>query len=176
MYWGHVSLAGGWTMVLISSVADDWFVVKKNTADSWMISQTLQWFHFHRINVKTMNCSCFSWFIVIAGVLCNLCIWSKINGGHVTHDQTDKRAHVRNHKDQLMDVKSMMYMCWLTAPHPQARAITCPVRLAYQPPANSTFLSEQTSHATSQQYFSLRTNQHPPSATSQTNRLTDRGN
>jgi hypothetical protein len=45
---------------------------------------------------------------------------------------------------------------------------------AYQPPANSTFLSEQTSHqppATSQQYFSLRTNQHQASATSQTNRL-----
>jgi hypothetical protein len=42
-----------------------------------------------------------------------------------------------------------------------------PVRLAYQPPASSTFLSEQTS----QQYFSLTTNQHQPSATSQTNRL-----
>jgi hypothetical protein len=45
------------------------------------------------------------------------------------------------------------------------------VRLAYQPPANSTFLSEQTSHQqparTSQQYSSLRTNQHHPSATSQ---------
>jgi hypothetical protein len=39
--------------------------------------------------------------------------------------------------------------------------------LAYQPPASSTFLSQQTS----QQYFSLRTNQHQPSATSQTNRL-----
>jgi uncharacterized membrane protein len=50
-----------------------------------------------------------------------------------------------------------------------------PVRLAYQPPANSTFLSEQTSHQqparTSQQYTSLRTNQHQPSATSQPNRL-----
>jgi hypothetical protein len=61
-----------------------------------------------------------------------------------------------------------------------------PVRLAYQPPASSTFLSDQTSHeqptsrtflrpnqprATSQPYFSLRTNQHQPSATSQTNRL-----
>jgi hypothetical protein len=49
-----------------------------------------------------------------------------------------------------------------------------PVRLAYQPPASSTFLSQQTSHqqpATSQQYFSLRTNQHQPSATNQTNRL-----
>jgi hypothetical protein len=49
-----------------------------------------------------------------------------------------------------------------------------PVRLAYQPPANSTFLSEQTSHQqpvrTSQQYSSLRTNQHQPSATSQPNR------
>jgi hypothetical protein len=47
--------------------------------------------------------------------------------------------------------------------------------LAYQPPANSTFLSERTSHqqsaATSQQYSSLRTNQHQPSATSQPNRL-----
>jgi hypothetical protein len=50
-----------------------------------------------------------------------------------------------------------------------------PVRLAYQPPANSTFLSEQTSHQqparTSQQYSSLRTNQHQPSATSQPNKL-----
>jgi hypothetical protein len=50
-----------------------------------------------------------------------------------------------------------------------------PVRLAYQPPANSTFLSEQTSHQqparTSQQYSSLRTNQHQSSATSQPNRL-----
>jgi hypothetical protein len=36
-----------------------------------------------------------------------------------------------------------------------------PVRLAYQPPANSTFLSEQNSH---QQYFSLRINQHQPPA------------
>jgi hypothetical protein len=33
-----------------------------------------------------------------------------------------------------------------------------PARLTYQPPANSTFLSQQTSH----QYFSLRTNQHQP--------------
>jgi hypothetical protein len=39
--------------------------------------------------------------------------------------------------------------------------------MAYQPPVSSTFLSP----ATSQQYFSLRTNQHQPSATSQTNRL-----
>jgi hypothetical protein len=50
-----------------------------------------------------------------------------------------------------------------------------PVRLAYQPPANSTLLSEQTRHQqparTSQQYSSLRTNQHQPSATSQPNRL-----
>jgi hypothetical protein len=50
-----------------------------------------------------------------------------------------------------------------------------PVRSAYQPPASSTFISEQTSHqqpaATSQQYFSFRTNQHQPSATSQPNRL-----
>jgi hypothetical protein len=43
-----------------------------------------------------------------------------------------------------------------------------PVRLAYQPPASSTFLSQQTSH---QQCSSLRTNQHQPSATSQPNRL-----
>jgi hypothetical protein len=42
-----------------------------------------------------------------------------------------------------------------------------PVRLAYQPPASSIFLSEQNS----QQYFSLRTNQHQPSATNQTNGL-----
>jgi hypothetical protein len=35
-----------------------------------------------------------------------------------------------------------------------------PVRLAYQPPASSTFLSQQTSH----QYFSLKTNQHQPPA------------
>jgi hypothetical protein len=34
------------------------------------------------------------------------------------------------------------------------------VRLTYQPPASSTFLSKQTSH----QYFSPRTNQHQPSA------------
>jgi hypothetical protein len=50
-----------------------------------------------------------------------------------------------------------------------------PVRSAYQPPASSTFLSERTSHqqpaATSQQYSSLRTNQHHPSATRQPNRL-----
>jgi hypothetical protein len=48
-----------------------------------------------------------------------------------------------------------------------------PVRSAYQPPASSTFLSERISHqqsaATSQQYSSLRTNQHQPSATSQPN-------
>jgi hypothetical protein len=56
--------------------------------------------------------------------------------------------------------------------------------LTYQPPASNTFLSEQTSHqqravlfsqnkpATSnEQYFSLRTNQHQPSATSQTKRV-----
>jgi hypothetical protein len=42
-------------------------------------------------------------------------------------------------------------------PWPRAR----PVRLAYQPPANSTFLSQQTS----QQYSSLRTNQQPASST-----------
>jgi hypothetical protein len=44
--------------------------------------------------------------------------------------------------------------------------------LAYQPPANSIFLSETNQPpATSQQYFFLRTNQHRPPATSQTNRL-----
>jgi hypothetical protein len=45
------------------------------------------------------------------------------------------------------------------------------VRLAYQPPANSTFLLEQTSHqqsANSTFLFSLRTNQHQSSTTSQT--------
>jgi hypothetical protein len=51
------------------------------------------------------------------------------------------------------------------------------LRLAYQPPASSTFLSERTSHqqpaATSQQYYSLRTNQHQPSASSQPNRLVE---
>jgi hypothetical protein len=41
-----------------------------------------------------------------------------------------------------------------------------PVHSAYQPPASGTFLSEQTS----QQYFSLTTNQHQSSATSQTNK------
>jgi hypothetical protein len=47
-----------------------------------------------------------------------------------------------------------------------------PVRSAYQPPASSTF-SFRTNQppATSQPYFSLRTNQHQPSATSQTNSL-----
>jgi hypothetical protein len=42
------------------------------------------------------------------------------------------------------------------------------VRSAYQPPASSIFLSERTSHqqpaANSQQYSSLRTNQHQPPA------------
>jgi hypothetical protein len=47
-----------------------------------------------------------------------------------------------------------------------------PVRLAYQPPASSTFsLRTNQPSATNQQYFSLRTNQHQPPATSQTNRL-----
>jgi hypothetical protein len=54
-----------------------------------------------------------------------------------------------------------------------------PVRSAYQPPASSTFLSERISHqqpaTTSQQYSSLRTNQHQPSATSQPNRPLDCG-
>jgi hypothetical protein len=45
-----------------------------------------------------------------------------------------------------------------------------PVRSAYQPPASSISLSEQTS----QQYFSLTTNQHQPSATSQTKRAKER--
>jgi hypothetical protein len=40
-----------------------------------------------------------------------------------------------------------------------------------QPPASSTFLRTNQPPATSQQYFSLRTNQHQPSATSQPNRL-----
>jgi hypothetical protein len=54
-------------------------------------------------------------------------------------------------------------------------------RMTYQPQANTIFLSEQTSQqyfslktnqppAISQQYFSLKTNPHQPSATSQTNR------
>jgi hypothetical protein len=42
-----------------------------------------------------------------------------------------------------------------------------PVRLAYQPPTSSTFLSEQINY----QHFFFRINQHQPSATSQTNRL-----
>jgi hypothetical protein len=47
-----------------------------------------------------------------------------------------------------------------------------PVSLAYQLPVSSTFLSEQNQPpATSQQYFSLVTNQHQPSATGQPNRL-----
>jgi heme/copper-type cytochrome/quinol oxidase subunit 2 len=41
--------------------------------------------------------------------------------------------------------------------------------LAYQPTANSTFLSEQTSHQ--QPVFFSQNNQHQPSATSQTKRL-----
>jgi speckle-type POZ protein len=47
-----------------------------------------------------------------------------------------------------------------------------PVRLTYQPLANSTFLSEQISHQQpASSSFSLRTNQHQPPAISQTNRL-----
>jgi hypothetical protein len=46
-----------------------------------------------------------------------------------------------------------------------------PVRLAYQPPANSTFLSEKSATINQPALFSLRTNQHRPSATSQLNRL-----
>jgi hypothetical protein len=44
--------------------------------------------------------------------------------------------------------------------------------LAYQPPESSTFSLRTNQPPTiSQQYFSLRTNQHQPSATSQTNKL-----
>jgi hypothetical protein len=46
----------------------------------------------------------------------------------------------------------------------------CPVRLAYQTPANNTFLSEQTSHQPPAS-STFRTNQHQPSATSKMNRL-----
>jgi hypothetical protein len=46
-----------------------------------------------------------------------------------------------------------------------------PVRLSYQPPTNNISLTTNQSPATSLQYFSLRINQHQPSATSQTNRL-----
>jgi hypothetical protein len=46
-----------------------------------------------------------------------------------------------------------------------------PVRLAYHPPASSTFLSEQTSHQQPANSTFLRTNQHLPPATSQTNIL-----
>jgi hypothetical protein len=49
-----------------------------------------------------------------------------------------------------------------------------PVRSAYQPPANSTFLSEQTSHQqpASSTFLSQQiSTSHQPSATSQTNRL-----
>jgi hypothetical protein len=44
-----------------------------------------------------------------------------------------------------------------------------PVRLAYQPPASSN--KSAMPSATSQQYFSLRKDQHQSSATSQPNRL-----
>jgi hypothetical protein len=51
------------------------------------------------------------------------------------------------------------------------RPVSLPrVPLAYQPPANSTFLSERISHQ-QPQYFSLRTNQHQLPSTSQLNRL-----
>jgi hypothetical protein len=47
-----------------------------------------------------------------------------------------------------------------------------PVRLPYPPPISSTFFLRTNQPTTiSQQYFSLRTNQHQPLATSQTNRL-----
>jgi hypothetical protein len=45
---------------------------------------------------------------------------------------------------------------------PSTIPVPGPGRLAYQPPASSTFLLEQISHTISQQYFSLRTNQHQP--------------
>jgi hypothetical protein len=50
----------------------------------------------------------------------------------------------------------------------------CPVRLAYQPPASSTFFSEQTSHqqpASSTFLSEQISTSHQPPATSQTNRL-----
>jgi hypothetical protein len=49
-----------------------------------------------------------------------------------------------------------------------------PIRLAYQPPASTTFLSEQTSHQQSANNTFLSeqiSTNHQPSATSQTNRL-----
>jgi hypothetical protein len=55
------------------------------------------------------------------------------------------------------------------------RMVLRPVHLAYQPPANSTFISEQTSNQPttlfSQNKPAPAINQHQPSATSQTNRL-----
>jgi hypothetical protein len=46
------------------------------------------------------------------------------------------------------------------------------VRPDYQTPASSNFLSEETSHQQlASSSFSLRTNQHQPSATSQANKL-----
>jgi hypothetical protein len=54
------------------------------------------------------------------------------------------------------------------------RSMLLHVRLAYQPPASSTFISEQTSHQQPASItFFLRTNQHRLSATSQTNKLHD---
>jgi hypothetical protein len=44
------------------------------------------------------------------------------------------------------------------------------VRLAYQAPASSTFLSEKINHQQSASSTLFSTNQHQPSATSQTNR------
>jgi hypothetical protein len=55
----------------------------------------------------------------------------------------------------ILWVSSLFLVVWQVS-------LVRPVRLAYQPPASSTFLSEHTSH----QYFSLTTNQ---PATSQTN-------
>jgi hypothetical protein len=52
------------------------------------------------------------------------------------------------------------YCCHERGVREVTRTRAGPVRLAYQPPASSTFLSQQTSH----QYFSLKTNQHQPPA------------
>jgi hypothetical protein len=52
------------------------------------------------------------------------------------------------------------------------KKILRPIRLPYQPPVSSTFLSEQTSHQQpASGTFSLTTNQRQSSATTQTNGL-----
>jgi hypothetical protein len=56
------------------------------------------------------------------------------------------------------------------SPHLQRICILQPVRLAYQPPASSTFLSEQTSHHQQPASGTFLPEQSAP-ATSQTNRL-----